>query len=135
MNHLKRFWKSIWRLQKSNFHRHSEQSCFIWLTNLKFKSCMVSSSYLSILLTFYFYRSHECILGHGHLHTGQLCCHFFLTSGQHGGEYLKPKLHPGGGLFSPWFFIILKNSHQDLSIEGSKFILSSLDGGHWVAQT
>ena len=37
--------------------------------------------------------------------------------------------------FGPWFFIIFKNWHQDLSNEGSNFILSSLEVGHWVAQT
>ena len=41
-----------------------------------------------------------------------------------------PKLHPGGGFFGPCSFIILKNSHQDLSNEGSNFILSSLEVGH-----
>ena len=46
-----------------------------------------------------------------------------------------PKLHPRGGLFGPWSFIILKNSHQDISNEGSDFILRSLEAGHWVAQT
>ena len=52
------------------------------------------------------------------------------------GEGSKaPKLHPRGGFFEPWFFIILKNSHQDLSNEGSNFVLSSLEVGHWVAQT
>ena len=45
------------------------------------------------------------------------------------------KLHPEGGFFGPWFFIILKNSGQELSNEGSNFILSSLEVGHWVAQT
>ena len=40
-----------------------------------------------------------------------------------------------GWIFGPWFFIILKNSGQDLSNEGSNFILSSLEVGHWVAQT
>ena len=34
-----------------------------------------------------------------------------------------PKLHPVGGFFGPGSFIILKNSHQDLSNEGSNFIL------------
>jgi hypothetical protein len=29
------------------------------------------------------------------LDTGQLSRHFFLTSDQHEGEYLGPKLHPG----------------------------------------
>ena len=48
---------------------------------------------------------------------------------------MGPKLHPGGGFFGPWFFIILKNSGQDLSNEGSNFNLSSLEVGHWVAQT
>jgi hypothetical protein len=68
------------------------------------------------------------------------------------GKNLGPKLHPGGGLFGPWSFIIkklyfyysyyylilllfLKKLHQDLSNEGSNFILSSLEVGHWVAQT
>ena len=42
------------------------------------------------------------------------------------GGNLEPKLRPGGGFFGPQIFIILKNSHQDLSNEGSNFILSSL---------
>ena len=46
-----------------------------------------------------------------------------------------PKLHPRGAFFWTMFFIILKNSDQDLSNEGSNFILSSLEVGHWVAQT
>ena len=33
-----------------------------------------------------------------------------------------------------WLFIIIKNSHQDLSNEGSNFILRSQEVGHWVAQ-
>ena len=48
---------------------------------------------------------------------------------------MGPKLHPGGGLFGPWPFLILKSSHQDLSNEESKFILSVLKVVHWVAQT
>ena len=46
-----------------------------------------------------------------------------------------PILHPKGGFFGPWYFIILKHLLQDLSNEGSNFILSSLKVGHWVAQT
>ena len=45
------------------------------------------------------------------------------------------KLHPAGGFFEPWSFIILKNSGQDLPNEGSNFILRSLEVGHWAAQT
>ena len=60
---------------------------------------------------------------------------FFLTRDQPDAENLGPKLHTGGGFYGPWFFIIWKNSHQDLSNEGSKFILSSLEVVHWVAQT
>ena len=52
-----------------------------------------------------------------------------------GGGKKATKLHPGDGFFGPWSFIILKNSHQDLPNEGSNFILSSLEVGHWVAQT
>ena len=59
----------------------------------------------------------------------------FLRSVQHEAGNLGPKLQPRGGFFGPWFFIILKNSHKDLSNEGSNFILSSLEVGHWVAQT
>ena len=33
------------------------------------------------------------------------------------------------------FYLILKNLHQDLSNEGSNFILSSLEVGHSLAQT
>ena len=55
----------------------------------------------------------------------------FLTSDQPGGGYLGPKLHPRGGFIGPWFFIILKNSHQDPSNEGLNFILNSLEVGHW----
>ena len=42
---------------------------------------------------------------------------------------------PLGGFFGPWLFIILKNSHQDLSNEDSNSILSQVELGHWVAQT
>ena len=59
----------------------------------------------------------------------------FLTSDQLEACYFGPKLHTGGGFFGPWFFIILKKSHKDLSNEGSNFILSSLEVGHWAAQT
>ena len=48
---------------------------------------------------------------------------------------LGPKLHPGDGYFGPWPFLILKSSNQDLSNEGSNFILSPLEVGHWDAQT
>ena len=34
------------------------------------------------------------------------------------------------GFFGPRIFIFLKNSHQDLSNEGSNFILSSVEVGH-----
>ena len=39
------------------------------------------------------------------------------------------------GLFGQWYSIMLKSSYQDLSYEGSNFILSPLEVGHWVAQT
>ena len=72
----------------------------------------------------------------GHLHTGQLCRHFFFCQVTRvGGCYLGPKLYPWGGCLGTWSFIILKNSHQELSNEGSNFILSSQEVGHWVPQT
>ena len=57
---------------------------------------------------------------------------FFENISTGGGEkalQITP-LGPRGGFFGPRFFIILKNSHQDLSNEGSNFILSSLEVGH-----
>ena len=60
---------------------------------------------------------------------------FFLKTWPLGEGNKTPKLHTWGGFFGPWSFIILNNSHQDLSNEGSNFILSQLEVGHWVAET
>ena len=49
---------------------------------------------------------------------------FFLKKFPLGEGSKAPKLHPGGGFFGPWSFIIFKNSHQDLPNEGANFILS-----------
>ena len=43
-----------------------------------------------------------------------------------GGSYYTPGLD-GGWFFGPWAFIIPKSSYQDLSNEGSKLFLSSLE--------
>ena len=66
---------------------------------------------------------------------GRNCCQIFFGDPPTWGGNLGPNLHPRGRFLGPWFFIILKNSHQDLSNEGSNFILSSPEVGHWVAQT
>ena len=66
---------------------------------------------------------------------GQNTQPMFLNKCPLGEGSKAPKLHHGDGFFEPWSFIILKNSHQDLPNEGSNFILSSLEVGHWVAQT
>ena len=71
---------------------------------------------------------------HGLLNIWTELLSIFLADLPTWGGNLGPKLHPGGGLLGPWFFIILKNSHQDLSNDGSNFILSSLEVGHWGAQ-
>ena len=60
---------------------------------------------------------------------------FFLKKIPLGEGSKTPKLQSGGGFFGPWSFIILKNSNQDQSNEGSNFILGSLEVGHWAAQT
>ena len=66
--------------------------------------------------------------------TVMLSKHFWeVTSSR--GENLRPKLQPGDGFFGLQFFIIFKNTHQDLSNEGSNFILSQVEVGHRVAQT
>ena len=59
----------------------------------------------------------------------------FLVDFPTWGGNLGRRLHAGGGFFGSWFFYNLKNSSQDLSNEGSNFISSSLEVGHWVAQT
>ena len=41
------------------------------------------------------------LLIHGHLHTGQLSCHFFLTSDQPEGGTWDPNYTPGVDFFGP----------------------------------
>jgi len=51
-----------------------------------------------------------------------------------GAKIGDPNYTPGVGFWTI-FFVILKNSDQDLSNEGSNFILSLLEIGHLLAQT
>ena len=53
----------------------------------------------------------------------------FQTSGHHGGNTWDSNYTPGLDFLDHIFFN-LKNSGQDLSNEGSNFILSSLEVGH-----
>ena len=46
------------------------------------------------------------------------------------GQILGTQITPRGWIFWTMIFIILKNSGQELSYEGSNFILSSLEVGH-----
>ena len=55
---------------------------------------------------------------------------YFEENVHWGREKGPPNYTPGVDFFGPGYFIILKNSHQDLSNEGSNFILSSLEVGH-----
>ena len=67
---------------------------------------------------------------HGHLYTGQLCRHFvFRQVDIMGGNTWDPNCAPGLDFLDHIFFN-LKDSGQDLSNEGSNFILSSLEVGH-----
>ena len=54
----------------------------------------------------------------------------FFEKKSTGGGKRPPKSHQAGGFFDHVFFITLNNSHQDLSNEGSNFILSSPEVGH-----
>ena len=56
----------------------------------------------------------------------------FFWCSAHMRRELGTQITPQGWI---WFFINFKNSHQDLSNEGSNIILSSLKVGHWAAQT
>ena len=72
----------------------------------------------------------ESVSDHGHLYTGQLCRHFvFRQVDIMGGNTWDPNYAPGLDFLDHIFFN-LKNSGQDLSNEGSNFILSSLEVGH-----
>ena len=52
------------------------------------------------------------------------------TSGHHGGNTWDPNYAPGLDFLDHISGFNLKNSGQDLSNEGSNFILSSLEVGH-----
>ena len=59
------------------------------------------------------------------LHTGQLSRHFFLAS-----DHTEADLNYTLGVdFWNMIFYNLKDSHQDLSNEGSNFTLNSLEVG------
>ena len=60
---------------------------------------------------------------------GRNCCQIFSAALPTWGLSLEPNLHLGGVFFGTWQFLILKSSHQDLSNEGSNFILSPLEVG------
>ena len=63
--------------------------------------------------------------GEIHLHTAQLCCHFVFLQ----VEILGTQIYTPGVDFLDRDCLYLKNSHQDLSYEGSNFILSLLEVG------
>ena len=73
------------------------------------------------------------VLDHGQLYTGLLSRHFFSVNCTR--WELGTQITPRGWIFGTMIFLILKNSHQGLSNEGSNFILSSVEVGHWVSQT
>ena len=80
------------------------------------------------------FRTGFCRVIHGHLYSGQLCHHFvFRQVDIIGGNIWDPNYAPGLDFWTTFFFN-LKNSGQDLSNEGSNFILSSLEVAR-VAQT
>ena len=70
-------------------------------------------------------------LSHGHLHIGQLCRHFFFCQVTRVGAVTwDPNYTLARVDLLDHDFFNLKNSHQELSNEGSNFILSSLEVGH-----
>ena len=54
----------------------------------------------------------------------------FFVICPHEGETWDPNYTQGLDFLDHDFFVILKNSHQDLFNEWSNFILSSLEAGH-----
>ena len=64
------------------------------------------------------------------LYMDETAVKFFLVICPHEAGTWDPNYTPGVDFLDHDFFIILKNSHQDLSNEGSNFILSSLEVGH-----
>ena len=75
------------------------------------------------------------LIDHGLLYIWTELLSIFLADLPTWGVSVGTKLRPGSGFFGPWHFLTLKISHQDLSNEGSNFILSPLEVGHWVVQT
>ena len=61
---------------------------------------------------------------------GRNCCHFFLVICPHEAGTWDPNYTLGVDFLVHDFFIILKNSHQDLSNEGLNFTLSPVEIGH-----
>ena len=74
------------------------------------------NNYLLIIILFFYSRAYFYIRGksiywiiHGLLNRWtDMSSFLFLTSDQHEVCFLGPKLHPRGGFFGPWFFIIQK---------------------------
>ena len=69
-------------------------------------------------------------LKHGHLYIGQLCRHFVFRQVDIMGRNTWDPNYAQALDFLDHIFFNLKNSGQDLSNEGSNFILRSLEVGH-----
>ena len=72
-------------------------------------------------------------VNNGHLYIWTELLSIFFSWYSHMRWQLGTKITPQGLIFWTMIFYNLKNSSQDLSNEGSNFILSSLEVGYWVA--
>ena len=111
-----------------------QKKCFLFLFTQEEKISFIKKA--CFMLSFLNLRSKPShlvafSLSHGHLHIGQLCRHFFFCQVTRVGAVTwDPNYTQGVDFLDHDFFIILKNSHQELSNEGSNFILSSVEVDH-----
>ena len=86
--------------KNGNFYHHTRSKSGAWILFITFNLDLVSLYPKVKSSKLNLFFARETLVVHRHLHT------------------------------RPLFFIILKNSHKDLSNEGSNFILSPLEVGH-----
>ena len=77
----------------------------------------------------------HCYISHGHLYKWTAMSSFFFWQVDSIRRELETQITPRGWIFWNMIFYNLKNSIQDLSNEGSNFILILFEVGHWAAQT
>ena len=137
-NYMAEYWVAV----IANLFLDTTKLVSTFLTTVHFENYITARGAESIISSnFVFNPSYglsgifNCGLRHGHLYTGQLSPHFVFWQVDIMRGNTWDQTYAQGLDFLDHNFFILKNSGQDLSNQGSNFILSSLEVGHSVAQT